>query len=64
MFRVYGGIKYIKSVKKNFNAGNHAIKRETTILNKKLILSYGANIKVYTVRNIIVLRALWKKSIF
>jgi len=57
-------MKYIKSVKKNFDARNHAIRRETTILNKKLILSCGANIKVYIVRNIIVLRALWKKSIF
>jgi len=58
MFGVYGGMKYIKSVKKNFDTGNHAIKRETTILNKKLILSCGANMKVYTARNIIVLRAL------
>jgi len=57
-------MKYIKSVKKNFNVRNYAIKRETTIFNKKLILSYRANIKVYIVRNIIVLRALWKKSIF
>ena len=58
MFRVYRGIKYIKSVKKNFNTRNHAIRRETIILNKKLILSYRANIKVYIARNIIVLRAL------
>jgi len=64
MFGVYRGMKYIKSVKKNFNARNHAIKRETIIFNKKLILSCGANMKVYTARNIIVLRALWKKSIF
>ena len=64
MFGVYRGIKYIKSVKKNFNTRNYAVRRETTILNKKLMLSCGANIKVYTARNIIVLRALWKKSIF
>jgi len=51
-------------VKRNFNAGNHAVRRETTILKKKLILSCGANIKVYTARNIIVLRVLWKKPIF
>ena len=64
MFRVHGGTRYIKSVKKNFNTRNHAIRGETTILKKKLILSYGANIKVYTARNIIVLRVLWKKPIF
>ena len=64
MFRVYRGIKCIKSIKKNFNTGNHAIRRETTILKKKLILSYRANIKVYIARNIIVLRVLWKKPIF
>ena len=57
-------MKYIRSVKKNFNAGNHAIRGETTILNKKWMLSYKANIKVYTIRNIIVLRVLWKKPIF
>ena len=51
-------MRCIKSVKRNFNAGNYAIRRETTILKKKLILSYRANIKVYTVRNIIVLRVL------
>jgi len=58
MFRVYRGIKYIKSVKKNFNTRNRAVRKETTIFNKKLILSCGANIKVYIVRNIIVLKAL------
>ena len=51
-------MRYIKSMKKDFNARNHAIRRETTILKKKLILSYGANIKVYIARNIIVLRVL------
>ena len=51
-------------MKRNFNAGNHAVRRETTILKKKLILSYRANIKVYIARNIIVLRVLWKKPIF
>ena len=58
MFWVYKDIKYIKNVKKNFNAKNHTVRKETTILNKKLILSYGANIKVYIVKNIIVLKAL------
>ena len=51
-------MRYIRSIKRNFNTKNHAIRRETTILNKKLILSYRANIKVYTARNIIVLKAL------
>jgi hypothetical protein len=41
-------------VKRNFDARNYAMRRETTILNKKLMLSYGVNIKVYTERNIIV----------
>jgi len=64
MFRVYGGTRYIKSVKKNFDVRNYAIKRVTTIFKKKLMLSYRASIKVYTARNIIVLRVLWKKLIF
>jgi len=51
-------MRYIKSMKKDFNARNHAIRRETTIFKKKLILSCRANIKVYTARNIIVLRVL------
>jgi len=58
MFRVYRGTRYIKSVKKNFNIGNYAIKRVTTILKKKLMLSYRASIKVYIARNMIVLRVL------
>ena len=58
MFRVYRGTRCIKSVKRNFNTRNYAIRRETTILKKKLILSYRANIEVYTARNIIVLRVL------
>ena len=58
MFGVYKGTRYIKSVKKNFNARNYAIRGEITILKKKLILSYRASIKVYTGRNIIVLRVL------
>jgi len=58
MFRVYRGMRYIKSVKKNFDIRNHAIRKETTILKKKLTLSYGANIKVYIARNMIVLRVL------
>ena len=58
MFRVYGGTRCIKSVKKNFDARNYAIRKETTILKKKLTLSYRANIKVYIARNIIVLRVL------
>jgi hypothetical protein len=58
MFKVYRGTRYIKSVKRNFDTRNYAIRRETTILKKKLILNYRANIEVYIARNIIVLRVL------